>query len=451
MSRFNDQRRRFLKGLGLAVALPTLERFALSPAQAAQLPATTADGDPLRLAFLYIPNGVNVDRWFPEGEGKDYKLGQSFDSVKHLRDDFQFVRGMELKGGWAGPDGPGDHARANASFLTGMRPKKTAGADIEVGISVDQVAANHIGGETRFSSLELSCDGVRKSGSCDSGYSCAYQFNLAWRTPHAPLAPEQNPRLVFERLFGGGEDSDRDQNRKQRMYDRRSVLDFVMEEANQLHKELGNNDRQKMDEYLTGIREIERRIERAEQFGDLPSVELETPSGIPARYEDHIRLMLDIQALAFQTDSTRVATFLLAHDGSNRSFKEVGVSEGHHHLSHHQKKEDWLEKIAKIDEFYISQFGYFLEKMKELKDPSGKSLLDNSMIVFGGGLSDGNRHNHDNLPIVLAGRGGGSLNPGKVLNAGEKVPMTNLYVSLMENMGIPEDEFADSTGKLSNL
>lgn len=235
------------------------------------------------------------------------------------------------------------------------------------------------------------------------------------------------------------------------MYDRRSVLDFVMEEANQLHKELGNNDRQKMDEYLTGIREIERRIQRAEQFGDLPSVELETPSGIPPRYEDHIRLMLDIQALAFQTDSTRVSTFLLAHDGSNRSFKEVGVSEGHHHLSHHQKKEDWLEKIAKIDEFYISQFGYFLEKMKTLKDPSGKSLLDNSMIVFGGGLSDGNRHNHDNLPIVLAGRGGGSLNPGKVLNAGEKVPMTNLYVSLMENMGIPEDEFADSTGKLSNL
>jgi hypothetical protein len=403
------------------------------------------------MAFLYVPNGVNKRQWKPTGSSTDYQLGKSLEALAPFRDDFQIISKLEQKNGWAGPDGAGDHARACATILTGARPKKTAGADIHLGVSVDQLAARHVGDQTRFPSLELSCDGVRKSGSCDSGYSCAYQFNLSWRSDTTPVAPESNPRLVFERLFGSGKGAERQRNFDLRLAHQKSILDFVMDDAKSLQRQLGRNDQQKLDEYLTGVREIEHRIQRAERFRELPEPNSDAPSGIPAKYEEHIRLMGDMLVLAFQTDSTRVGTFLLAHDGSNRNFKDIGVSEGHHNLSHHQNNPETLEKIAKIDTFYAEQFAYFLKRMKETKDRDGKSLLDNSMIVYCSGLGDGNAHSHNDLPFILAGRAGGAFTPGRHLEPGSNTPMTNLYVTMLNTMGVNVESFGDSTGALKGV
>ncbi|HEX4147912.1 MAG TPA: DUF1552 domain-containing protein, partial [Pirellulales bacterium] len=296
--------------------------------------------------------------------------------------------------------------------------------------------------------LELSCDGVRKSGGCDSGYSCAYQYNLSWRTPTVPVAPESNPRMVFERLFGSGAGPGRKVALRQRLEQHRSILDFAADEARQLRQQLGRNDRQKLDEYLTGVREIERRIEGAERFGDLPEASIPEPAGIPANYREHIRLLGDLLVLAFQSDSTRIATFLLAHDGSNRTFDEIGVTDGHHSLSHHQNNPQVLAKIAKIDLFYAQQFAYFLGKLRDTKDHDGRSLLDNSMIVYASGLSDGNRHRHDNLPVILAGHGGGSLQAGRHVLLPQATPMSNLYVGMLRTAGVGVDQFGDSSGRL---
>lgn len=449
---FLVNRRRFLRGLGVCLALPAFE--SILPVRAfGALPqkATTASGAPLRMAFLYVPNGVNTREWRPTGTGADYQLGKSLEPLAPFRNDFQIVSRLDQKNGTAGPDGAGDHARANASILTGARPKKTAGADIRVGVSVDQLAARHIGDTTRFPSLELSCDGVRKSGSCDSGYSCAYQFNLSWRSETTPVAPESNPRLVFERLFGSGKAGERQRNFDLRIARQKSILDFISDDAKHLQRQLGHNDQQKLDEYLTGVREIERRIEKAERFRELPDPKAETPAGIPGNYEEHIRLMADMLVLAFQTDSTRIGTFLLAHDGSNRNFKEVGVTDGHHNLSHHQNKADILEKIAKIDRFYVTQLAYFLKRMRETKDRDGKSLLDNSMVVYCSGLADGNAHSHTNLPVVVAGRAGGAFHPGRHFDPGSGTPMNNLYVTMLRTMGIKVDSFGDSTGELTGV
>jgi hypothetical protein len=442
-----------LRGLGVCVALPALDAILPVRALAGALPqpATTPTGVPLRMAFLYVPNGVNKRQWKPTGTGTEYELGKSLEPLAPFRDEFQIISKLEQKNGWAGPDGAGDHARANATILTGARPKKTAGADIRVGISVDQLAAHHVGELTRFPSLELSCDGVRKSGACDSGYSCAYQFNLSWRSETTPVAPESNPRLVFERLFGSGQPGERQHNFDLRLAHQKSVLDFVMDDAKQLERQLGRNDQQKLDEYLTGVREIEQRIQRAERFHALPDPHAETPSGVPANYEEHIRLMADMLVLAFQTDSTRVGTFLMAHDGSNRNFKQIGVSDGHHNLSHHQGDPEKLAKIAKIDTFYAQQFAYFLQRMRETKDRDGKSLLDNSMIVYCSGLGDGNAHSHNDLPFVLAGRAGGAFNPGRHLDPGSSVPMTNLYVTMLNTMGVNVSSFGDSTGAMKGV
>jgi hypothetical protein len=445
-------RRGFLRGLGVCVALPALEAIAPVRALAASTqPALSPTGAPLRMAFLYVPNGVNKAQWKPTGAGAEYKLSPSLEPLADFRNDFQIISKLEQKNGWAGPDGAGDHARANASILTGARPKKTAGADIRVGISVDQLAAQKIGDATRFPSLELSCDGVRKSGVCDSGYSCAYQFNLSWSSESTPVAPESNPRLVFERLFGTGKAGERQRNYDLRLARQKSILDFVMDDAKTLHRQLGRNDQQKLDEYLTGVRDIEKRIERAERFRDLPDPKAETPAGIPGSYEEHIRLMGDMLVLAFQTDSTRVGTFLLAHDGSNRSFREIGVSDGHHNLSHHQNNPEILAKIAKIDTFYARQFAYFLKRMKETKDVDGRSLLDNSMVVYCSGLGDGNRHSHNDLPVILAGRAGGAFQPGRYLDLPSDTPMNNLYVTMLNTLGVKVDSFGDSTGVLKSV
>ncbi len=443
-------RRHFLRGLGACVALPAFESLLTETATAAGR-AVTSTGAPLRMAYLYVPNGVILDAWRPHGTGTDFKLNRTMQPFAAFKKDIQILSKLEHKNGYGGRDGGGDHARANATVLTGARPRKTAGSDIRLGISVDQVAALAVGNETRFASLELSTDGVRKSGACDSGYSCAYQFNLSWRGPVTPMGPEHNPRLVFERLFGSGNGDARKKNYQARVSQKRSILDFVLSDAKTLHAQLGRNDQQKLAEYLTGVREVEQRIEKAELFGALPDVKMEAPEGIPGDYERHIRLMIDLMVLAFQTDSTRIATFSLAHDGSNRSFKDIGVSEGHHHLSHHRRRDAYMSKLRTIDKFYSKQFAYYLERMSEVKDADGKSLLHNSMSLYASGLSDGDRHSHRDLPVVLAGQAGGKLNSDRHVTQRDDVPMSNLYVNLLNKFGVPTTEFGDSTGSLRGV
>jgi hypothetical protein len=450
MEKSHLSRRGFLRGFGAALSLPALESFRplLAASAASRAVATTASGAPLRMAYLYIPNGVNVEHWRPNGTTSSYKMGSSFGAMEKHREDFQIFTGFEQKNATAGGDGPGDHARGTAAFLTSARPRKTSGSDIQLGISIDQVAANAVADQTRLPSLELSTDGVRKSGNCDSGYSCAYQFNLSWRSENQPMTPESNPRAVFERLFGAGSDGERAKSLGQRLASKKSVIDFIQSDAKALHRHLGRTDRQKLDEYLTGVREIEKQIEKAESMGIPADPGVPAPKGKPESYKDHLRLMFDMMVLAFKTDTTRISSFLMAHDGSNRSFSEIGVNDGHHNISHHQGKTDNLEKIAKIDTFYLEQLSYFLEKLKTTEDVDGKSLLHNSMIVYGGCISDGNRHNHDDLPILLAGHGGGAFKPGRHVDLGENVPLSNLYLRMLEEFGAKEKRFGDSTGAL---
>ena len=446
----NIRRRSFLQSAGFLLGLPMFESF-LHKAAAATVGETgrTLSGDPLRLAFVYAPNGVIVPRWQPK-PGPEFTLNETMLPLTAHKDYFQVISGLAHQNGWANGDGGGDHARACATILTGARPKKTAGTDLRLGVSVDQLAARHLDGHTRFSSLELSCDSVRQSGACDSGYSCAYQFNLSWRSETQPVAPESNPRAVFERLFGkdvkGGDSSVQREKARQQ-----SMLDFLRADAAALMSQLGKADQHKLDEYLTGVREIEQRIQRAEAFGLPKAPEEPAPNGIPPSYQEHLKLMFDMMALAFQSDSTRVATLLMAHDGSNRSFHEIGISSGHHELSHHQEDADKISKIARIDHFYIEQFAYFLNRLRDTKEANGKSVLDNSMIVYCSGLSDANRHAHDNLPVLLAGLGGGTLQPGKHLELSQALPMTNLYMSLLDRMNIQTTRLGDSTGLLSGL
>ncbi|MDG2125327.1 MAG: DUF1552 domain-containing protein [Verrucomicrobiales bacterium] len=446
-------RRHFLRGIGTAVAIPTLEAALPTRAAAATTAglATTATGAPLRSAFIYFPNGAILDHWNPSGTGNDYQMAKTMQPLEGLRDHFQVVSGLAHDNAEAGPDGAGDHARANATFLTGLRARKTSGSDIELGTSIDQVAASEISDLTRFGSLELSCDGVRKSGGCDSGYSCAYQYNISWRSSTTPMTPESNPRLLFERLFGAGSKEQRLANLQLRQKQQRSVLDFILEDANTLNKQLGRTDKLKLDEYLTGVREIEKRIEKAERFKDLPDPGVPAPeAGVPNAYTDHINLLYDLMVLAFQTDSTRVATFMLAHDGSNRSFQEIGVSDGHHNLSHHRRDQVKMDKIQKIDHFYVQHFAGFLKKLSETKDSDGNSLLHNSQIVYGSGHSDADRHDHDKLPVIVAGNAGGKLTPGRHLDTG-RTPMSNMYLGMLDNIGVKRDRFGDSTGILKTI
>ena len=445
-------RRGFLRGLGAAISLPALDAFRpLMAAEAGRALATTASGAPLRMAYLYIPNGVNVEHWRPNGTTSGYKMGKTFESMEKHREDFQIFTGFEQQFATAGGDGPGDHARGVATYLTSCRARKTAGSDINLGISIDQVAANAIGSQTRLPSLELSTDGVRKSGACDSGYSCAYQFNLSWRSENQPMTPESNPRAVFERLFGAGSAKERADSLGRRYAAKKSMLDFIQHDAKALHRRLGRSDQHKLDEYLTGVREIEKQIEKTEAMGLPADPGVPAPKDKPGSYQEHMRLMMDMMVLAFKTDSTRISTFLMAHDGSNRSFNEIGVSDGHHNISHHQRNRDNLEKIAKIDKFYMEQLSYFLDKLKATEDVDGKSLLHNSMIVYGGCISDGDRHNHDDLPIVVAGHGGGAFKPGRHVDLGENVPMANLYLRMLDEMGVKEKRFGDSTGVLRKI
>ncbi len=446
-------RRRFLRGLGACVALPALESllptrlFGAESSSVGSL-AKTASGAPLRMAYVYFPNGAIQPAWWPEGEGKDFELGRTMQPLAKVKHQLQILGGLDHVNATPGPDGAGDHARAGGTFLTGVRVKKTAGSDIRAGISIDQVVAQQIGHLTRFPSLELTCDAVRKSGNCDSGYSCAYQYNLSWRSPSTPVAPEPNPRLLFERLFGAGAPGERAESMKRRQEQQRSILDFVLDDAHSLEKQLTYRDKQKLDEYFVSVREIEQRLEAAERFGAAPDPQIATPAGIPASFEEHVQMMFDMMILAFQTDSTRIATFLLANEGSNRTFPEAGIVEGHHYLTHHQNKQDMIDKVAEIDQWYMRQLAKFLEKMDQTTDVDGKSLLHNSMIVYGSGNADGNRHTHTNLPVILAGGGGGTLTPGRFTRFGG-VPMSNLLLSLADRMGAQGVErLGDSTGRV---
>lgn len=447
-------RRGFLRGLGACLALPAFEAFlprAMAASAGAPALATTATGAPLRMAFLYFPNGAIQDKWNPTGSGRNFQFGQTLSPLEALKHRVQVISGLEHRNAEAGADGAGDHARANGTFLTGVRVKKTAGSDIFAGVSVDQIAAQHIGRSTRFASLELSCDPHRKSGGCDSGYSCAYEANLAWRSPTSPLSPESNPRLVFERLFGSGPPGQRAATLAQRREQQRSILDFVMDDAKAVQKGLTHRDKDKLEEYLTGVREIEQQIVTAERFSKVPDPKIAAPEGIPTAYDEYIKLMYEMMALAFETDSTRVATMLLAHDGSNRVFPEIGVAEGHHSLSHHRDDPDMIRKVELIDRFYATQFANFLSRLESKKDLDGNSILHNSMIVYGCGNSDGNRHTHTELPVVLAGNGGGRLQAGQHLKT-PATPMCNLYLSMLDQMGVPSlDRFGDSTGRLSGV
>lgn len=441
-------RRAFLRGLGVSVALPGLSSLGMAKAAVAAR-GVTATGAPLRMAFLYIPNGVIMDKWRPRGTGADFAFNESMVSLEKYKGDLQVIKGLEQANGWAGPDGAGDHARSGATFLTGARPKKTSGSDIRVGISIDQMAAKYLGAETRLPSLELSCDGVRKSGNCDSGYSCAYQYNLSWRSATQPMTPESNPRLVFERLFGGGSNGERQESLAKRRAEKRSILDFILEDAKAMDKRLGKNDQQKLEEYMVGVRGIEQRIQKAEGFGPPPDPGVEAPvSGIPDQYHEHIRLMFDMMLLAFKTDQTRIASFLLAHDGSNRSFPTVGVSEAHHGISHHRRSRRKMDQLAKIDGFYNEQLAYFLERLRSTEDVDGKSLLYNSMIVWGSGLSDADRHSHNDLPVILAGNAGGKFEPGRHVDLKTDIPMNNLFMRMLQEVGAPTGRIGDSTGIL---
>ena len=434
-----------LRGLGVSIALPVLDSL---PGIRTARALAAEPMIPVRMAFLYVPNGVNLEHWRPTGVDRDFSLGRSLAPLQSLKNEVQLITGLAHRNGTGGPDGPGDHARATSTILTGVRPRKTAGADIRAGISVDQVAARGIGQHTRLPSLELSCDAVRKSGECDSGYSCAYSYNMSWRSANEPATAESNPRLVFERLFGAGNALERKASLQSRQEKQRSILDFVVSEARSLNTQLGSADKSKLDQYLTCLREIENQIIRVEQMG-LPSVkDRSLPAKPPVAYSEHIRLMADMLVLAFQTDSTRIATFMLAFDGSNREFPEIGVNDGHHTLSHHEGNANKLEKIACIDHFYAEQLAYFLERLSAVKESDGGSLLDHSMIVYSSGISDGNKHRHDDLPVILAGRAGGQLSTGRHLQLPKEQPMSNLFLTMLDLIGAPEKQFGDATGPL---
>jgi len=438
-------RRTILKGLGASIALPWLE--SMGPLAAwADDPAPQANPVPNRMAFVYVPNGVNMTDWRPSAEGADFTLSHTLESLSEVRDSLSVLTGLTADKARPNGDGPGDHARAMAAFLTGCQPRKTDGVDIRAGISVDQAAASRIGHLTRLASLEIGCDPSAMAGNCDSGYSCAYSGTLSWRSATQPIPKLNNPRLVFERLFGSGGDADR----ARRDRNRQSVLDFIAEETRGLEPNLSGTDRRRLDEYFAAIRDVEQRIQRAAQLPEPPRPDMAQPAGIPSNYREHIRILADLLVLAFQADITRVSTFVFANEGSNRPYSIIGVSEGHHDLSHHGNDATKLAKIARINRFHMEQLAYFLGRLRAVREGDG-TLLDHSMVVYGSGNSDGNRHNHDDLPILLAGKACGTFRSGRHVRYANNTPLNNLWLSMLDRMDCRLDALGDSTGRLPNL
>jgi hypothetical protein len=435
-------RRAFLKGMGVAIALPMLD--AMTPAFA----GGGNGGAPLRLVFGYVPNGIEMKSWTPAGVGRNFAMTRILKPLEAFREDLLVLSGLAHRTGASKE--AGDHARAGGTYLTGVHPKRTTGADIEVGISVDQIAAQALGATTRLPSLELGCEATRMVGSCDAGYSCAYQNSLAWRTPSTPMPPEINPRSVFERLYGSLESSLDAKARTALNDDRRSVLDYVNERTRKLVGSLGQNDRRKIDEYLTAIREIEKRIRRVENDNRQLTPEINKPTGIPNDFAEHVRLMHDLLVVALQADITRISTLLYSREGSNRAYPALGFTDGHHPITHHRYIPDLVEKVTRINCYHMEQFAYLVQRLKAIQEGDG-TLLDHCMIVYGSSLSDGNRHSHEDLPVIILGRGNGKLKSGRHVVYDDKPPMTNLFLSLLDKMGVATEKLGDSTGKLSHL
>jgi hypothetical protein len=441
-------RRKFLRGVGTAMALPLLDAMVPLSALAQSIGAKEK---PNRLAFVFVPNGMHMPAWTPATEGTEFVLPYTMEPLKNVREKLLVLTGLTQDKARPNGDGPGDHARSAAAWLTGCQPKKTSGADIKVGISADQLAAQKVGSRTPFPSLEIGVERGAVAGDCDSGYSCAYSSCISWRGEATPVAKEVDPRLVFERLFASSDPYESAESRLRRQEYKKSILDFVMDDAKSLKRQLGTRDQRKLEEYFVSVREIEQRVEKSDQVAKQTRVAgVKEPERAPADYREHIRLMADMMALAFQTDLTRISTFMLANEGSNRSYQLINIPDGHHDLSHHGRNEDKQKKIQEINRFHVSQLAYLLEKLDSIKEGDG-TLLDNSMVVYGGGISDGDRHNHDDLPILVAGRGAGTIKTGRHVVHPKNTPLNNLYLSLLDRMGVHAETLGDSTGKLQQL
>ena len=435
-------RRAFLRGLGATVALPLLDAMLPAFASAAE------SASPTRLGVVYVPNGIIMSNWTPATEGAGFEITPILAPLAPFREKMLVLSGLAHKTALAlAGEGAGDHARAAATFLSGVHPKKTEGAGIQAGVTVDQFVAKELGKDTQLTSLELALDSTEVVGSCDGGYSCAYTNTLSWRTPTSPLPMENKPRAVFERLFGDS-DSTNPQERLARMQRDRSVLDFVTEEVSRMAKGLGPKDRAKLNEYLEAIREVERRIQKAEEQASRELPSLERPEGVPATFTEHAKLMADLQTLAWQTDMTRVATFMMGQESNSRVYNELGFSDAYHPLTHHQKDPGKIAKVVQIDTLHTQMLAYLLERLQATPDGEG-SLLDHSMIVYGCGISDGNLHTHENLPVMVVGGGNGTIRGGRHIRYANGTPAANLYVALLEKLGMPVESYGDSTGKLA--
>jgi hypothetical protein len=435
-------RRTLLHGLGVSLALPWLE--AMVPL--ARAISTPEKKSPVRLAWLYVPNGKHMPDWTPKEEGANFTLTPTLSPLSKVKDDLLVLTGLTADKARPHGDGGGDHARALAAFLTGSQPRKTDGTDIRAGISADQVAAGRVGHLTRLPSLEIGGEPGAMAGNCDSGYSCVYSSTMSWRSATTPVPKEVNPKLVFERLFSTTPDADR----ARRDARRKSILDFVQEDAASLKNQLGASDQRKLDEYFSCVRDVEQRIERAAKLPPVETPNIKLPPGVPGDVQEHLRLMADLMVLAFQTDTTRVSTFVLNNEGSNRPYSFIGVREGHHDLSHHENNPEKQKKISQINRFHVQQLAYLLERLAGIQEGAG-TLLDNCLIAYGSGNSDGNRHNHDDLPILLAGKGGGTVKTGRHLRFPKETPLNNLWLSMLDRVGTEIDQLGDSTGRLLGL
>ncbi len=435
-------RRTFLRGVGTAIALPFLD--SMVPAFASE----AAGKAPVRMAFVYVPNGIDMRHWSPDYEGPLTTLPNTLKPLEPYKNDITLLGNLTHNNGRALLDGAGDHGRCCGAYLTGVQPRKTA-VDIKAGISCDQIVANKIGSQTRFPSLEIGLEDARQAGDCDSGYSCAYTNNLAWRSETQPLPPILDPRALFERLFGNGVVLTPEARERQNRY-RRSILDFVTGDTQKLQGDLGPTDKRKLDEYLSSIREIERQLQRAEKDNAQIDPKMDKPYGIPADFAEHFKLMTDMITVAFQADMTRVVTFLVTREGTSRAYREIGIADGHHPLTHHRNDPAMMDKVAQINSYHMKQFAGWVEKLKSSKE-GNSNLLDNSMIVYGAGLADGNRHSHEDLPTLIAGRGGNFIKSGRRIVYRKETPMSNLFLTMMDRMGVNAEHFGDATGRLNGL
>ena len=438
-------RRTLLRGAGAAIALPLLD--SMVPALSAL--AATGTKPARRLGFVYVPNGVIQDQWVPSAVGAGFELSPTLAPLAPVRNKILVLSNLAQKQAESFGDGNGDHARGTASWLNGIHPKRTEGAGIQAGTTIDQIAAERLGRETRLPSIELALEAQERSlGSCDNGYACVYINTTSWRTPTTPVPMEIHPRIVFDRLFGDGGNADQRLAQARRTH---SILDSVQEEAARLQKSLGASDRTKVNEYLEAVREVEQRIQRAEQQTGELAIDLPgRPTDIPESFEEHAKLMFDLQVLAYQADITRVTSLLVGREQSGRSFPNIGIAEPHHSISHHRDDPELIAKKARIDAYHVQLLSYFLQKLDATPDGDG-SLLDHSMILYGGGLGNPNLHEHSNLPVLLAGGGTGTLKSGRHIKYPDETPMTNLLVSLLDKVGVPMDKVGDSTGKLEGL